>query len=190
MKSQDLIKRLLELDPSGQTEVICDGGDIYFVDKLPAYYDGALRTLIRDPKKAPYYDIVGMEERRDGDKISLKIMGLDDVVFDDAENKNTYKGGEYFMAEVGRLQTQREEIYFKTDMEAFKEFLYLNFKDIFEKGCNWKEFFVRNEKELRRRDFNSIGSSFRDKQTKYWLDCVAVDGRELKYVPGFENKEY
>ena len=59
MKTKELIKELQELDPTGETEVVCGCGDIYFVEELPAYYDGRLGVLIKDESKKPYYHVKG-----------------------------------------------------------------------------------------------------------------------------------
>ena len=49
MKSKELICQLQKLDPEGNCEVFGDG-DIYYLEKLPWYYDGKPGILIRDPK--------------------------------------------------------------------------------------------------------------------------------------------
>lgn len=84
MKSKDLIAELQKLDPSGEIEVIADG-DIYFASLEPAYYDGCLQTLIRDPALAPYYNIIGMKITGRGQKIQLHCMNMRDVIFDEDE---------------------------------------------------------------------------------------------------------
>lgn len=71
MKSKELIRLLKEEDPSGEIEVNIDGSDIFSVENLPAYYDGSLKVLIHDESKKPYFDVVGVEFRRNGRKIRL-----------------------------------------------------------------------------------------------------------------------
>lgn len=76
MKSKDLIALLQKEDPTGETEVVMDDGrDIFFLESLPGYWDGCYTTLIRDPSKKPYYDIVGAKYRSDGRKIKIRAMG-------------------------------------------------------------------------------------------------------------------
>lgn len=81
MKSRELIRILQELDPSGEIEVYA-GNDILFAERLPGYYDGAPFRLVRDPAKAPYYDVVGFVYDRCGPKIQLHTHGLTDAVVD------------------------------------------------------------------------------------------------------------
>lgn len=90
MKTKTLIKLLQEEDPTGELEVNVGGKDIYFVDKLPGYYDGAYVVLTRDESKKPYYDITGIGIRRDDWKIVLKTMGYDEVLLEDPEAVVTY----------------------------------------------------------------------------------------------------
>ena len=58
MKTSELIRLLQEADPSGEVECCIDNHDIYSVELWPAFYDGALEILVRDPSLRPYYDIV------------------------------------------------------------------------------------------------------------------------------------
>ena len=99
MKTKELIRQLQELDPEGNCEVFGDG-DIYFLEKLPWYYDGKPGILIRDESKKPYYDIVGMREitPADGNKIYIKCMGLEDLAQDEASGftPNIIEGSDDF----------------------------------------------------------------------------------------------
>ena len=42
MKTKDLIKLLKEADPTGEEEVCIDNNPVWFVQRMPAYYDGRL----------------------------------------------------------------------------------------------------------------------------------------------------
>jgi len=85
MKSGELVKRLQELDPSGEIEVIGSGGDIYFAELDSSR---AETLLIHDPKlKGNAYSIVGLQIGQPAtptrpDLIVLHEMGLDDVLLD------------------------------------------------------------------------------------------------------------
>lgn len=82
MKSKELIRRLQEQDPTGEVEVCVRGEDVHTVERIPAYYDGPFQVLIRDPEKAPYYNVVGMRFRRNtGEKVVVKTLGYASVVF-------------------------------------------------------------------------------------------------------------
>ncbi len=48
MKTKELIRQLQREDPSGELECCVDNSDIFFVEHLPAYYDGCLEVLVRD----------------------------------------------------------------------------------------------------------------------------------------------
>ena len=85
MKSKELIKQLQELDPLGEIEVCVGNEDIYFAERLPAYYDGRLQVLILDEKKKPYYHIDGLKITGKGDKIKLHTVSLEDILW---HNKN------------------------------------------------------------------------------------------------------
>ena len=82
MKTKELIRLLQEQDPSGEEECCCGNQDIFFVSKDFAYYDGSLQVLIRDPAKAPYYDVVGGKYVRTGFKIQIHTLGISDILDD------------------------------------------------------------------------------------------------------------
>ena len=49
MKTKDLIKKLQELDPSGEIEVVdTSNSAIDFVEILPAFYDGTLEIITKN----------------------------------------------------------------------------------------------------------------------------------------------
>ena len=86
MKSKELIRRLLEIDPDGETEVCCGNHDIYFLDRLPAYYDGKLQLIITDPEKdGKCYSIIGGKVMTSGQKINIVTMGISDILIDNPE---------------------------------------------------------------------------------------------------------
>ncbi len=82
MKTGELIRLLQEADPSGEVECCIDNHDIYSVELWPAFYDGALEILIRDPSLRPNYDVIGGIIRRTGQKIRLRSLPLEDAVWD------------------------------------------------------------------------------------------------------------
>ncbi|HMC00795.1 MAG TPA: hypothetical protein VKN14_07155 [Flavobacteriaceae bacterium] len=86
MKTKELIEQLQKADPSGDCEVVADGTPIYFVAKLPAYYDGPLAILIHDEKlKDKCYSITGYKLTCTGEKIRLHLTDLESVIFEDSE---------------------------------------------------------------------------------------------------------
>ncbi len=82
MKTRELIRRLQEVDPSGETECCVDHHDIFFVERQFAFYNGALEILVRDPAHQPYYDVVGGIIRRTGEKIRIHVLSLEDAIFE------------------------------------------------------------------------------------------------------------
>lgn len=53
----------------------------FFAELLPGYYDGPYEVLVRDPSKAPYYDVVGGIISRRGEKIRLVTLPLVDALY-------------------------------------------------------------------------------------------------------------
>lgn len=80
MTTSELIALLKIEDPEGNTPVCVGNTDIHFVENLPAYYDGKLNQLIRDPKKAPYYDIVSAKRVSSGHKVKIHTLSIHDVI--------------------------------------------------------------------------------------------------------------
>jgi hypothetical protein len=92
LKTKELIRRLNQLDPSGEIEVVVDSADIYFLSKEPMYYDGRPIRLLRDPDlEGKAYSITGFEIMETGEKIRIRIMGAADVIADFAENHRECK---------------------------------------------------------------------------------------------------
>lgn len=79
MKSKELIRQLLELDPSGDIEVSIGNTDIYHIERLPAYYDGTQQVLIRD-EKSQYYNVIGAKYHRHGEKIKLRSLSISEAI--------------------------------------------------------------------------------------------------------------
>lgn len=79
MKTKELIRQLQEADPTGETEVCVGNVDIHFVQRLPAYYDGTLQVLERDPT-TKYYNIIGGKYKRSGDKVNIHTLSISDAI--------------------------------------------------------------------------------------------------------------
>lgn len=77
MKTKDLIKRLQELDPSGEVEVVLsDNSGINFIEILPASYDGTLQILTHNERGRA----VGGRYQRAGNKIKIHFLSIEDAV--------------------------------------------------------------------------------------------------------------
>lgn len=85
MKTKELIEKLQFVDPTGELECCVDNVDIYFVDVLPAYYDGALQLLVHDESKKPYYSIVGGKVTTRGYKVKLVTVSIEDMLLDNPD---------------------------------------------------------------------------------------------------------
>lgn len=111
MKSRELIKRLQELDPDGECEVFGDG-DIYCLEKLPWYWDGKPGILIRDENLKPYYDVIGMRQitEKDGDKIYINCLGVEDVFGDNGKANLICEGDERFKESAKRAREEYREM--------------------------------------------------------------------------------
>ena len=90
MKTKELIKALQELDPSGETECFVENQDIYFLELLPAYYDGSPYVFVRDKAKEPYYDVVAAKYLGSGAKISLHTLSAHDLITNNEEIEFDY----------------------------------------------------------------------------------------------------
>lgn len=82
MKTAELIKRLIELNPLQDEEVLVGNHDILFVQRLPGYYDGDGQVLVRDDAKKPYYDVVGAKFIRGGTKLDIVTHSIEDALLD------------------------------------------------------------------------------------------------------------
>lgn len=100
MKTKELIRQLMEEDPTGEEEVCVGNIDIHFVSSEPAYWDGSLQVLQRDPSKAPYYNIVGGKYKRSGVKIQIHTLSISDAI------SNAHRDGE-FLVDYSELDEQR-----------------------------------------------------------------------------------
>lgn len=86
VKTAELIRRLQEADPSGEMECVVGTSDVYFVEALPYYYDGAPLLLVHDEKlRDNAYSIVGARYMISGNKVRITTMDLEAVLCGDPE---------------------------------------------------------------------------------------------------------
>lgn len=112
MKSKEVIRMIQELDPTGEKEVCVDNVDILDIELEPAFWDGCLQRLVRDPKKAPFYDVIGGEYISEGDKISIRPYSIRDAIMQNPELPVSFKKyniGGVDLKEV--VKKYREEAY-------------------------------------------------------------------------------
>lgn len=82
MKTAELVRRLWAEDPSGDCECCVGNCDILFVAKEPAYYDGPLEVLARNPEEAPFYDVEGARLTGKGSKVQIHTYSISDMLFE------------------------------------------------------------------------------------------------------------
>ncbi len=81
MKTKDLIAELRNQDPSGELNVCVGNVDILFVHREPAYYDGPLQVMERDPTER-YYDVKGFDIVYSGEKVQIQTHSWKDALLD------------------------------------------------------------------------------------------------------------
>lgn len=110
MKTRDLIHRLQEADPSGELEVTVGKRDIYFLQKLPCYYDGRTQILQRNPElEGKCYNIVGAEIRSNGQHISIETHSIQEMLLDSPGLPVTYDSESAERHYAEKVEKWREE---------------------------------------------------------------------------------
>jgi hypothetical protein len=123
MKTKDLIQRLQEADPSGELEACVENIDIFAVATEPAYYDGRLQLLVRDPARKPYFDVVGGKYVSNGYKVVISPMSITDVLWDNPDAEIDYGGlfgcaDRYRESDDATRQAARD-VELRVEMDAF-----------------------------------------------------------------------
>jgi hypothetical protein len=124
MKSRELINKLTELDPTGESHVVFSNGDVTEIFTLPWYYDGRAKIFIKDSSGK----IIGIREatQEDGPKIVIQTKGVEDLAWDVVEDSEYGEPLEDFLVEgkdyfIQQYKTAKEE--------AIKFYEELNKKD-------------------------------------------------------------
>ena len=78
MTTKQLIKKLIESDPDGNTEVVVDNEPIFCVSNVPAYYDGSMQILKTDLEE----HICGYKITGIGRKVRIMTTDYKWVLFD------------------------------------------------------------------------------------------------------------
>ena len=109
MKTKELIRRLQEADPAGEEECVVGNHDIFFVENLPAYYDGRRQQLVRDPSKAPYYDVVGARITGTGRKVQIHTLSVADALENNPDMPVELDNADCYAAKVARWRQEARE---------------------------------------------------------------------------------
>jgi hypothetical protein len=79
----ELIVALRDADPAGTTPVCVANADVYFVQRLPAYYDGRLQQLVHDERKrGKAWSIIGAKLISSGQKVDIVALSIRDILND------------------------------------------------------------------------------------------------------------
>ena len=108
MTTSDLIHLLQEADPGGTLPVCVGNADVYLVQNLPAYYDGALQQLVHDESKRPFWTIIGARITRRGMKVDIVPMSVRDVLVDMPDLPVTFDDGDLYYPEA--VERWRKEV--------------------------------------------------------------------------------
>jgi len=182
MKTKEVIRQLLEADPTGEEEVSVGNCDIYYVDSIPSYYDGNQKILIRDESKN-CYNVVGVKVREAGRKIVINTLSLEDALYTDPNLPVD-------LSELSPVSRQRYEEFLENTRKEVEEMEVSLHKLSF---TQWAEKVLKVDKlsetqhqnvmnsydelGLYHKDsdgFSSIGSSIRDKENADWSEKFYV----------------
>jgi hypothetical protein len=93
MKSKDVIAKLLELDPTGEIEVLVGTTqDIDYINKLDGYWDGTPHLAIKDNTLYGYKTVGVNITRAMKDKICLYPLDTYELIFDTPDVPIYYEG--------------------------------------------------------------------------------------------------
>lgn len=181
MKTKDLIKLLQEADPSGENEVCVGNADIHFVGPEPAYYDGCLQVLKRDPARAPYYDVCGAKYVGDGTKIVIHTLSISSAIFNDEDlpvefDNMTEQQLEWYKKSVESRRAETRQIHDEVEGESFVQHMKQRFQ--YQEG-----------EDFRRQEVEEAAKAFYDENLSY-LDEMPEDIKHEKEQQTISGKEY
>lgn len=86
MKVKKLIELLQKFDDDGEVCIATEDGnvDIFHLEEMAGYWDGAYQVLERDWTNE-FYNVTGAKYRSDGSKIVIKPMGIEDALLDNID---------------------------------------------------------------------------------------------------------
>ena len=175
MKTKDLIAALQEEDPSGELECCVGNVDIHFLSTEPAYYDGPLQVLKRDPT-TEYYNIIGAEYRRGGMKVQIHTLSIDGAIFNDETTPVTYDCDNtklYCGDRVDRYRADAIKIKNSVELEHFVRYIkekYQEHKELYdlEKVAKWYYDINWDYKKPLPEDLIDIGMSINERREVQW----------------------
>ncbi len=126
MKTKTLVQLLNEADPSGEIECCVGNVDIHFVERLPGYYDGAYQVLTRDENQKEYYNITGGKYIREGQKIQIHTLSIQDILEDPKATLeyigfNSEEERKAYEASDNKTKEQWHNIHVNTEWSTFED---------------------------------------------------------------------
>lgn len=106
MKVNEVIRLLQAADPTGECEVCVGNIDIHFIALEPAYYDGPLQLILRDPGRRGY-NVVGARYKRQGDKVQIHLLPIKTALTEDPDMPVDYGELDPERAEATRANHDR-----------------------------------------------------------------------------------
>ncbi len=194
MKTKELIRQLQEADPEGDLEVSVGNVDIYFVEKLPTYYDGRQQVLIRDETKTGY-NIVGAKVRSSGSKVKIHCVSISDAIWDNPEIPIDYSDltperADEYKASHEKIRASVRECESDIELGYFTEHIVKRVRKLTEdEECVLdlcRDFFVKNlsPNDAFPANLPIIGESYYSRRNKQWQEQIDVsydaDGVKIK----------
>lgn len=206
MKTKELIRRLMEADPSGEEECCVGNVDIHFVAKDPAYWDGSLQVLTRNENEKQYYNIIGGKYVRSGYKIQIHTLPisqiLDDpeVVIDYSQIGNEALAKRYKDSDE-KTRTKYTEIHLDCEWHTFKEWCKQKGAEISGDEmdmANARAFFDKNinpdapmpkERTQDEIDGKCVHDSYVNKRKLQWNNTINLEFDGMDWHFSFKNDE-
>lgn len=201
MKTKELIAELLKVDPTGEGEVCIGNSDVYFVEHLPAYYDGCLQRLIKDDDG----HVIAGKFTGSGNKISIRPLSIYDAIFDDNKFPVTYEGmseekAASYEKSIAERRRQTDKIHDESEQSLFAMYMAkrlsphdpafdLDDDEIIKIA---RDFYAQNmyHEDPMPADIAklSIGHSWYSKRCLQWDRGIAVDLADGKLILGFTDQ--
>lgn len=190
MKTKELISLLQEVDPTGEVECCIGNSDIHFVSKEPAYWDGNLEILIRDPN-CQFYNIIGAKYTSRGDKIFIRPLSITDAICNDpdlpvdySETGSKDRAKRYKESDDKTREVMRD-IERKNELDLFKSWGYQRASEIASAKEDLErvlvEFFEQNLSPSDEIPNDIKDLKIWDKKHGYWYHPSYADKRNMQW---------
>jgi len=178
MKTKELIRQLQKHDPTGELECCVGNADIHFVCTQPAYWDGCLQVLKRNPN-TQYYNIIGAKYTTKGTKVMINPLSISDAIFNDQDlpvefDELSEGNREWYKQCVEKRRAEVEAIENDIEGEYFTEYLVKRF--------------VNEGGELELEDVKKLAREFHDEYIDY-RDPMPEDIVKMKVKQKIDGKD-